>query len=109
MQPAEGRRNGIWCMGELFGFLDPVIEEERKCLITRYNLTEEGAKSAADLLRKRLGKLTEPLVLKLFNEELQRTAPVSVLGSSFANEEQNREAREAAAEKLAGSESPFLK
>lgn len=109
MQPAEGRRNGIWCMGELFGFLDPVIEEERKCLITRYNLTEEGAKSAADLLRKRLGKLTEPLVLKLFNEELQRIAPVSALGSSFANEEQKREAREAAAEKLTGSESPFLK
>ena len=96
-------------MDELFGFLDPVIDEERTFLKTRYNLTEDGAKSAADLLRKRLGKLTEPLVLKLFNEELQRTAPVSVLGSSFANEEQKREAREAAAEKLAGSESPFLK
>ena len=96
-------------MDDLFGFLDPIIEEEETFLKTQYNLTEEGAKSASDLLRKRLAKLTEPLVLKQFDEELQRIAPVCVLGSSFANDEQKKEAREAAAKKLTASGAPFFK
>ena len=47
-------------MDELFGFLDPIIEKEEAFLKTQYNMTDEGAKSASDLLKKRLIRALPP-------------------------------------------------
>ena len=95
-------------MDELFGFLDPFIEGEREYLQTEYRLTKEGAESASELLRKRLVQLTEPLVLKIYNEELQRIAPASLIDPFFAGEEQRKEAKEAVKRRLSGSGALFL-